>query len=286
MIRRGALALATTAASGLRRARMNSDSTMIFLARRCGARAIGLAAAGVAMLVGLQPADASVVLGRSSVKVGWNANPEPNVAGYKVLLGTSSGTFSKVQNVGNVTSHSFTGLSSETTYYFAVQAYDDTNQVSELSSVVSFVIPAAVGSFDTWAANGALGGAAADAMASPFGDGLPNLVKFAFNLNPSAADSRVLAPSVGMAGLPSYALDRSGAQPFFTVEYVRRKLSGLVYTPRVTSDFKNFTTMTGTTSVTPIDDNWERVKIQMPAGSYPRLFGRVDVTLPGLVVNQ
>lgn len=279
------MTLALSAVSGIRRARMNFPITILPNAGGFGARAMGLAALVAALLCGVHTADASVVLGRSSVTVAWNANPEPTVAGYKVWLGTKSGTFSKVQNVGNVTNHSFTGLSSETTYYFAVQAYDASSQVSDLSTVVSFVIPQAVGSFDTWAANGGLGGAAAGTMVSPFGDGLPNLVKFAFNLNPAAADCRVLATPGGSAGLPHFSIDRSGAQPLFTVEYLRRNLSGLAYTPRITSDFKTYSAMSGTQSVTPIDAEWDRVKIQMPAGSHPRLFGRVDVTLPGLVVN-
>lgn len=230
-------------------------------------------------------ADAAVVLGRSSVTVGWNPNPEASVAGYKVLLGTKSGTFSKVQNVGKVTSHAFTGLSPSTTYYFAVQAYDSTYQVSELSSVLTFTIPEAVGAFDTWAANGGLGGLLADTKVSPFADGVPNLVKFAFNLNAGGPDCRMLQSGTGTAGLPIFTMDRSGAQPLFKVEYLRRKLAGLVYTPKVSTDLKNYSTMSGTTTVTAIDADWERVKVQMNAGTAKMRFGRVDVTLPGLVVG-
>lgn len=235
--------------------------------------------------VAVPAVDAAAVLGRSSVTVGWNQNPESSVAGYKVLLGTTSGTFSKVQNVGKVTSHAFTGLSPSTTYYFAVQAYDSTYQVSELSSVLTFTIPEAVGAFDTWASNGGLGGALADTQISAFGDGVSNLVKFAFNLNASGPDCRVLQSGTGTAGLPIFTMDRSGAQPVFRVEYLERKIGGLVYTPKISTDLKNYSTMTGTTTSTDIDADWRRVKVQMNAGTAKMRFGRVDVTLPGLVVG-
>jgi phosphodiesterase/alkaline phosphatase D-like protein len=53
----------------------------------------------------------------------WDANTEPDLAGYKVYVGTASRTYSPPMDVGNQTSYTVTGLGLGT-YFFAVTAYD------------------------------------------------------------------------------------------------------------------------------------------------------------------
>ena len=73
-----------------------------------------------------------------SVTLAWDANPEPDIAGFRVYYGTSSAEYSHVIDVGNVTTAEVPGLATATTYYFAVSAYNTADLESELSSEVSF----------------------------------------------------------------------------------------------------------------------------------------------------
>lgn len=62
----------------------------------------------------------------------WNPNTEADLAGYKTYCGTSSGNYGTPIDVGNVTTHSYTGLTEGVTYYCAVTAYD--NETPSLES--------------------------------------------------------------------------------------------------------------------------------------------------------
>lgn len=74
--------------------------------------------------------------------VTWNARTEADLAGYKVLWGTSSGTYSNIVNVGNVTSTtcSALGITTVGTKYLVVRAFDNLNQESGNSTQVSFTL--------------------------------------------------------------------------------------------------------------------------------------------------
>lgn len=66
-------------------------------------------------------------------------------------------------------------------------------------------------------------GAAAD-TAAPFGDGVPNLIKYAFNMDASGFDNRVLNPYTGAAGLP--VIDPSTRNDGkLRIEFIRKKAS-------------------------------------------------------------
>jgi hypothetical protein len=65
-----------------------------------------------------------------------DGTPLTNLAGYKVYYGTSSGSYTRIIDVGNVTTYTINNLSSGT-YYFAVTAYDIQQIESSYSSEVS-----------------------------------------------------------------------------------------------------------------------------------------------------
>lgn len=71
-----------------------------------------------------------------NVTLSWDPNTEPDLAGYKVYYGTSSRNYTETIDVGNTTTYQITGLS-EGTYYFAVTAYDTSNNESDFSEEVS-----------------------------------------------------------------------------------------------------------------------------------------------------
>jgi hypothetical protein len=126
-----------------------------------------------------------------------------------------------------------------------------------------------------------LSGSTAALNATPFNDGVENLLKYAFNMNAAGPDVSVLA-SGGSSGLPQIAMDSSGAEPVLRVAFLRRKGSGLIYTPQRSDTLGNFQSMTGTQTVTSIDAQWERVSVEEPAppATAPSAFARVQVSLP------
>jgi hypothetical protein len=65
----------------------------------------------------------------SSATLEWDAVPAVTLTGYRIYYGTASGTYAQPKGDGvliaaNVNIHTLTELTSGTTYYFAVTAYD------------------------------------------------------------------------------------------------------------------------------------------------------------------
>lgn len=118
----------------------------------------------------------------------------------------------------------------------------------------------------------------------PFNDGVENLLKYAFNMNLSGADSHALIPGTGNSGLPSIGLTGTGPATMIRVEFLRRKGSGLVYTPKRSSTLQpgSFVPISATPVVTSINDTWERVVVQESANpaTLPASFAIVEVALP------
>ncbi len=83
-----------------------------------------------------------------SVSLAWNADTGPTVVGYNLDYGTSSGSLTQTQNVGNVTTATVSGLTAGTTYYFAVTAYNAAGVNSVDSNEVSFTPSATLAT--TW----------------------------------------------------------------------------------------------------------------------------------------
>jgi len=85
----------------------------------------------------------SLSLGRAaqSVTLAWDANSEPNIAGYKLLYGTTKGEPSESVDVGNTTTAAVSNLNDGTTYFFTVTAYSIYNNTlleSQPSNEVSY----------------------------------------------------------------------------------------------------------------------------------------------------
>ncbi len=78
----------------------------------------------------------------ASVLVSWNANLEPDLAGYRVYYGFQSGQYGTPRDVGNTTSYQGSVPDDGTTYYIAVTAYDTSGNESGFSKEVSISVPA------------------------------------------------------------------------------------------------------------------------------------------------
>jgi parallel beta-helix repeat protein len=72
------------------------------------------------------PTGLTAIAGTGQMTLSWAANPEPDLAGYRIHWGSSSGfPYGQSMDVGNVTSYTVTGLPAGTTYA-TVTAYDAT----------------------------------------------------------------------------------------------------------------------------------------------------------------
>ena len=124
--------------------------------------------------------------------------------------------------------------------------------------------------------------------ADPDGDGVPNLLEFAFNLDPTFPQPAVMTTGTGLSGLPLIQLASVGdSDQRLTVEFVRRTAasgSGVTYAVQFTPGLDPATVAWeagGTESVTPINARWERVLVTdtVSAGAgTPARFARVAVT--------
>jgi hypothetical protein len=75
-----------------------------------------------------------------SLTLRWTANGESDLAGYKIYVGTASGTYSFPGSafvVGKVTSYTLANLPKGQTYFLAISAYDRAGNESVLSAEVS-----------------------------------------------------------------------------------------------------------------------------------------------------
>jgi Repeat of unknown function (DUF5650)/IPT/TIG domain len=136
-----------------------------------------------------------------------------------------------------------------------------------------------------WASNfPGISGPEAAPLATPFGDGVPNILKYAFNMPLDRARSDAFNPAdgPGASGLPVFSINPSGANPTITARFLRRRNSGLNYVPQRGTSLTSFVSMTGPQVVTPIDADWELVAVEDPLVlPIPRsAFSRVSVTLP------
>ncbi len=135
--------------------------------------------------------------------------------------------------------------------------------------------------FDVAMSLNGLTGPDAEATATPHDDGVANLLKYAFNMNAAGADVRMLTPGSGTAGLPSVTRPNDG---IFHVEFLRRIGSGLAYEAQMSPNLEpdSWEALSIAPNVIPIDATWERVTYDQPYDPllFPRLFGRVSVSLP------
>ncbi|HWN94042.1 MAG TPA: hypothetical protein VNT99_03330 [Methylomirabilota bacterium] len=70
----------------------------------------------------------------------WDANPETNVVGYRVYVGTQSREYSTLSDVGLATFKTIDSLQPEQPYFFAVTAYDSDGLESDFSDEVTYTL--------------------------------------------------------------------------------------------------------------------------------------------------
>ncbi len=132
-----------------------------------------------------------------------------------------------------------------------------------------------------WAAASGLAGSSAQALATPLNDGINNLLKFAFNLDPAVAGAPLIETGTGTAGLPAIRLnDANPADTTLRFEFVRRtNAPGLTYQPQISSTLSTgWQETTALPTTVTIDSEWERVIINEPVTEpATQAFGRIRI---------
>jgi alpha-tubulin suppressor-like RCC1 family protein len=132
-----------------------------------------------------------------------------------------------------------------------------------------------------WTQTNGLTEAMAEELATPFSDGVPNLLKYAFKMRGNRADTSRLPIGNGISGLPAFYPHTGDGVSVFRAEFVRRKNAGLTYVPKYSEALESasFLPMDGPEQITPLNSVWERVVIDEPCdfSQTPRLFGVMEV---------
>lgn len=74
-----------------------------------------------------------------SVTLAWDANPEPDIAGYRLHYGEASGSYTTTADAGNVVTATVGDLVIGKTYFFVVTAYNTASLESLPSNEASFI---------------------------------------------------------------------------------------------------------------------------------------------------
>jgi hypothetical protein len=114
---------------------------------------------------------------------------------------------------------------------------------------------------------------------NPSGDGIVNLLKYAFNLDPHQAIGTPPPSGPAPTGLPVAGLLGGSGGPFVTLTYRRLDAANdLTYAVEQSSTLSNFTTATVTEDVLSDDGTLKVVRAKLPIGTNDKQFLRVRVT--------
>ena len=83
----------------------------------------------------------SIQAAAESVTLVWDPNPAPNVAGYRLYCGTTSGVYTQITELGNTTATMVSNLVAGKTYFFVVTDYGIAGFESAPSNEVSYAVP-------------------------------------------------------------------------------------------------------------------------------------------------
>src|SRR5438552_277186 len=76
-----------------------------------------------------------------NMTLAWDADSDPNVVGYRLHSGTTTGVYTQTTEVGSAVSASVSNLAGGKTYFFVVTAYNAAAVESGPSNEVSYLAP-------------------------------------------------------------------------------------------------------------------------------------------------
>jgi fibronectin type 3 domain-containing protein len=187
----------------------------------------------------LAPGNFTATPGNTTIALSWDA--PANATSYTLARGPGSGNETLlVSNITNTT-YTDTGLANGQLYYYTVQATGP-GGTGPVSIEISAVPPQVYAAWSNTSFPGVSNTSITGPTANPAGDGLPNLLKYFYGLDPTA--------NAGPAPLTSTA-DTSGN---LTITFpMAKNQTGLTYVILESTDLINWTNTT--VSAVPIADN-------------------------------
>lgn len=228
-----------------------------------------LSAADVAALASVPaaPLDFVALAADASVSLGWSALP--GSSGYAVQRApAANGPWTTVANLaGSSSAHLDSALTPGATYHYRVAITDGVG----LGSISAVRSAQPVNSYAAWSANafsGATDPSLVGATADPDGDGIANLLEYAFASDPLAGDSAASAPRLTM--------NDSGDLVF---EFRRAKAAAdLVLVVQNSSDLATWTDSALVPALVAQENTHDVWRVVVPRGDAQRLFVRLHVT--------
>ena len=197
---------------------------------------------------------------------------------YVVERTLNGSTWNQIAST-NVSQTYFTdsGLTPNTWYQYRIRAANaggvSAPSSTSLSTTLSRIADWRLQNYGTTASTGS----AASTAAGP--DGIPNLTKYAFNMQSSDGVMQV-QPGSGNRGLPTTTINPNTQR--LRVEFIRRTSSsaaGVSYQVEFCSDLNSFAPSGSQVQVVPIDTNFERVTWEdgVSLNDVPTRFARVKI---------
>ncbi len=153
----------------------------------------------------------------AQVMLAWDPNIEPDLAGYKMYYGTSSGNYPNIVDVGKYTNCTVSDLEEGKTYYFATTAYDTYGYESGFSNEVSHFTPKtdtdADGIPDDWEMEH-FGTLDRDGTGDFDGDGISDLDEYLNGTDPALSN----APTIPAIFSPADQSEVTVLQPELVIE--------------------------------------------------------------------
>ncbi len=225
----------------------------------------------------------------SQINLTWTDNAN-NETGFKLERSPdgSTGWTQIATPAANATTYSDTGLSAATAYYYRLRS-TSTDGDSAYTASASATTYNGLQSFRS---TYSLAPDGSQDTATPAGDGVPNLLKYAFNMLGSdtgqaatlATPNASVLTSGGTAGLPYVSIGTGGDAGKLQITFIRRKAAstpGITYAVEWSDALASWAiNPSATASVTSLDSTFERVTITDDTATPAKRFARVKVTAP------
>jgi len=211
------------------------------------------------------PTGLTATAGNGNVTLNWTA--VSGATSYTVQRSTTSGAGYSVVN-GSVATNTYTdlGLTNGTTYYYVVAA-GNSGGLSPNSAEVTATPAQTLAQWAGTAFPGVTDPAIIGPTANPSGDGIPNLLKYFYGLDPAAT-----ASSPPLTSVP----DNSGN--LILTFRLSKNLSGVTYQIQSSPDLMNWTYTGIQGTILSDQSTYYLMQASVPLGLNPRLYLKLSVT--------
>jgi len=78
------------------------------------------------------------IVANGGITLAWDPNSEPDLAGYMLYIGKTSGNYTQTRKLGLITQYTISDLIGSPPYFFALKAYNQNGILSGFSDEVQY----------------------------------------------------------------------------------------------------------------------------------------------------